>query len=250
MTRAPATSRTVSKPTAVTGARPVDPPRYSSVNLRVNEIRCITTTKEIDKDEIVIAAVKVEGALGGTKERRKLAARAERGEKFSAGKFTKGDRQTYPKTRVLATYEAGGKIGSEPRFYVGALVLIEEDKGAIDQVIDDTVNSVEKEVTAALSTAAATASAAALAGVASGAALGSVVPFVGTAIGAAAGAAVGLAFGEIKAAHADDVFPLKMVELQLAHFPPEPGEIPGSRETVTFKGFKGHYEVTISWAVR
>ncbi len=220
------------------------------MNLRVNEIRCVSTTREIDKDEIVIAAVKVEGALGGTKERRKLAARAERGEQVPAGKFAKGDKQTYPKTRVLASYDAGGRIGPDPRFFLGALILIEKDEGEIGAVINSTVSSVEKQVTNAVSAAAVTATSAALVGISSGAALGTVVPFVGTAIGAAAGAAVGLALGEIKAAHADDVFPLKMVELQLDHFPGEPGEIAGSRQTVTFKGFKGHYEVTISWAVR
>lgn len=227
-----------------------DQPSYSSVILRVHEIRCIDTTKEIDKDEMVLAAVKVEGTLGGSQGRRRLSARAQRGEQLSVGKFTKGHKQTYPKSRPLATYDAGGKIGSDPRFYLGALVLIEEDEGNIGAVINSTVNAVEQQVTSAISTAAGTAAGAALAGVASGAAVGSTVPIVGTAIGAVVGAAVGVALGEIKAAHADDVFPLKRVELELPRFPDEPGEIAGSRQTISFKGFKGHYDVTISWAVR
>jgi hypothetical protein len=230
---------------------PVDQPLYSSVNLRVHEISCINTTKEIlNKDRIVIGAVKVEGALGGTKDERKLAARAERGEHFSAGKFGKGDTQSYPKTHVLASYEPGGRIGSDPRFYFGALILIEEDNDQIETVINSAVNAVEKQVVDAVSKAAVSASTAALAGVASGAAMGSFVPIIGTAIGAAAAAAIGLALGEIKAARADDVFPMKMVELKLTGAPDQPGEIEGSRETVTFKGFKGHYKATISWAVR
>lgn len=229
---------------------PTDQPGFSSVKLRVHEIRCVTTTKEIDRDEIVLAAVKVEGTIGGTKERRQLAARARRGEQLSAGKFAKGDTQTYPKTRVLATYDAGGPIGPDPRYFLGAILVVEKDEGRLDEVIDSTVEAVERQVVTAISTTAATASGAALAGVTAGAAAGSVVPLVGSAIGAAAGAAVGLAFGQIKASRADDVFPLKKVELELAEFPEQPGEIPGSRQTLTFKGFKGHYEVTISWAVR
>jgi hypothetical protein len=230
---------------------PTEQPRYSSVNLRVHEIRCITTTKEIlNKDRIVMAAVKVEGALGGTKDQRKLVARAEKGEQFSAGKFGKGDVQQYPKTHVLASYEPGGRIGPDPRFYLGALILIEEDNDQIEEVINSAVNAVEKQVIDAVSKVAVTATAAALSGVASGAAIGSFVPIIGTAIGAAAGAAVGIALGEMKDARADDVFPLKMVELQLDRVPDEPGEIEGSRKTVTFEGFKGQYKAIISWAVR
>lgn len=232
------------------GAVRADQPRYSTVNLRVHEIRCITTTGELGADNIVLAAVKVEGAVGGTPDRRKLVARAQRGEQLEAGKFTKGDRQAYPKTRVLASYEAGGPIGADPRYFLGALVLIEADRAHIGEVINSTVAAVEQEVVAAVSTVAVTASGAALAGVASGAALGSVVPLLGTAIGAAAGAAVGLALGQIKAARADEVFPLERVELELSHFPSEPGEIPGSRRNVTFEGFKGKYVVEYSWAAR
>ncbi len=240
-------SKTGAKP----AGRPTDRPQYTSVKLRVHEIRCITATKElINKDDIVLAAVKVEGAVGGTNQQRRLVARAQRGEQLKAGKFAKGDTQTYPKTRVLATYDAGGPIGRDPRFFLGALVLIELDEAKIAEVLDRTVDAVEEQVVTAISTTAATAAGAALAGVATGAAVGSVVPLVGSAIGAAAGTALGLAIGELKAARADDVFPLKKVELELSEFPEEEGEIPGSRETVTFKGFKGHYEVTISWAVR
>jgi hypothetical protein len=243
-----------SAPPATAGDRPEkkppDQPHYTEVNLRVNEIRCITSTREVDKDELSLIAIKVEGAVGGTKERRQLAARAGRGELVSAGKFRTGDKETYPKTRVLASYDAGGRIGPDPRFYLGAVVVVEQDGKDVDKLIDSAVDAVDEQVMTAVTAAAGTASAAALAGVASGAAVGSVVPIVGTAIGAAAGAAVGLALGQIKAAHADDVFPPKMVELQLDRFPAEPGEIDGSRETLTFKGFKGHYEVIVSWAVR
>ncbi len=248
--RPAANKPTAKKPATKPSTPRAEQPRYSSVKLRVHEIECVKPTGELGRDELKLAAVKVEGALGGTKEKKKLAARAQKGEQVSAGKFRKGDKQKYPKTRVLATYDAGGPIGSEPRFFLGAVLLVETDEDRMGAVINSTVKSVEKEVVAAISTATATASAAALTGVASGAALGSAVPLVGTAIGAAAGAAVGLALGEIKDAKADDVFPLKKVDLELSKFPAEPGEIPGSRQTLNFKGFKGHYKVTISWAVR
>lgn len=235
---------------AVHGAVRADQPRYSTVNLRVHEIRCITTTGELGADNIVLAAVKVEGAVGGTPDRRKLVARAQRGEQLDAGKFTKGDRQTYPKTRVLATYDAGGPIGADPRYFLGALVFVEADRGRVGEVIAAAVESVEKQVVAAVSTVAVTAAGAALSGMAAGATIGSVVPLFGTAIGTAAGAAIGLAIGEVTRARADEVFPLERVELELSRFPSEPGEIPGSRRNVTFKGFKGHYVVETSWAAR
>lgn len=230
--------------------RLVEQPTYESINLRINEIRCIKTTKEIDRDEIVVAAVKAEGKLESTGGKLKLAARAEAGETHHLGKFKKGDHKKYPKTRVVARFSAGKPRQEWPRYYTAALLLIEEDEGAIGTVVNSAVRSVEKEVKGAITAAASAAAVTTLSAVAAGAAAGSAIPIVGTALGAAAGAAVQLAFSEIKKARADDVFDPKHVQLRLDQFPTEPGEIDGSRKTKTFKGFKGTYKVTYSWAAR
>ena len=79
-------------------------PQYESINLRINEIRCVTTTREIDRDEIVVAAIKAEGSVEVRGGKRKLAGKAKAGENHSLGKFKKGDRQKYPKTKVLARF--------------------------------------------------------------------------------------------------------------------------------------------------
>lgn len=223
---------------------------YSEVKLRVHSIGCKKTTKEIDKDEISLAAIMVEGTVDRAT-RKQLAAQATRGKTLSAGKFSKGHVERWPKTRPVATFAAGGWIGDEPRFFEAALVLIEEDEGKLGQVIGEIIDSIEKEATAALTTVATTAAAAALSGVAAGTAAGTLTfPIVGTAVGAAVGAGVGAAVGAIKAGSADDVFRPKRASLKLDRFPDEPGMIPGSKKTITFKGHKGEYDVTISWAVR
>ncbi len=223
---------------------------YESINLRINEIRCVTTTKEISQDNIVAAAVKAQSALESKGGKMKLAARAEAGDSHDLGKFKKGERKKYPKTRVVARFSPGMAKQEWPRYYVAALLLIEQDEGAIGAVVNSAVKSVEKQVAGAIRTAASAAATTTLSAVAAGAAAGSAIPIVGTALGAAAGVAVKLAFSEIKKARADDVFDPEHVELRLEKFPAEPGEIEGTRKTATFRGFKGVYKVTYSWAAR
>jgi hypothetical protein len=108
---------------------------------------------------------------------------------------------------------------------------------------------VEKELTEAVEKAISTAASSALTGMATGAAVGSAVPLIGPVVGAAAGTAVGLVAAEIKRARKDDVFDPKKVHLPLHRFPSDGGEIQGSKDTVVFKDFQGHYVVTYSWAI-
>ncbi len=221
-------------------------PRFSMVNLRVHEIRCVKTTKEIDRDEIILSAIKTEGKVVGSGNRKKLAAKAEKGKLLDAGKFKKGDVRRYRRPRVLASFKAGSSRSGWPRYYYATLLMIEKDEGAIGTVVNAAVKAVEKEAKAAVTTASSAVATAAMAGLAAG----SSVPLVGTAIGAAAGAAVGMAASAIKKSRQDDVFPPKAIHLRLPKFPRKAGLVASSKKTVVLKGFKGTYRVTYSWAVR
>ncbi len=223
-------------------------PRFATVSLRVNKIECIKTTKEIDRDEIKLAAITTQGQVKASGSKKKLAARAERGEVLDAGKFKNGETRNYRRPREIARFKAGGRDGW-PRYYHATLLMIEEDEGAIGKIVNEAVKSVEKEAAAAISTAAASATSTALAAVLAGSAAGSAVPLIGTAVGAAAGAAVGVAAAPIKKAHEDDVFDPKHIQLRLTAFPRRAGVVEGSRRTAIFRGFKGVYRVTYTWAV-
>lgn len=238
----PTTTQTVSARGRVTNRGAT----FKYVTLRIHKIECVKTTKELDRDEIVLAAVKAEGKIVEQQRKQKLAGKAEKGKIVNAGKFKKGGTRNYRSPEVIARFKAGGSRREWPRYYVAALLMIEKDEGAIGTIVNSAVKSVEKEVTAALSTAA---SGAVLMAAGAGAAAGSVVPLVGTAIGAAAATATTLAFGAIKRARADDVFNPKHVQLRLPKFPGRAGMIDGSKKTVIYKGFKGRYKVTYSWAV-
>jgi hypothetical protein len=224
-------------------------PYFGRVNLRIHEIECVKTTKEVDRDEITIAAIKVEGRLEKSAGKEKLAARAEQGEVLGAGKFKKGDSRRYNPPRTVATFPSGGKDADWPRYYYATLVMIEQDEGAVGTVVNQVVKSVEKEVAEVVSKAVSTVATAALAGLAAGAAAGSAVPLVGTAVGAAVGTSIGLVASEIKKARKDDVFQPENVHLRLERFSDDGGEIEGSKRKAVFRDFQGHYVVTYSWAL-
>jgi len=223
--------------------------RYSFVELRIHAIKCLKSTKEVDQDEITLAAIKVEGSVQATGSKKQLTAKAERGDLLNAGKFKAHEHRNYESPRVVARFAPGGPDAGWPRHYHATLLMIERDQAAIGTIVNAAVKSVEKEAKAAVSKAATAAATAALSSITAGAVAGSAVPLIGTAIGAAAGAAVGLAAKEIKQARKDDVFDPVNVQLSLPGFPPTAGEIPGSRKPARFVGFKGAYAVTYSWAV-
>lgn len=226
-------------------------PDFAQVQLRIHEIECIKTTKEIDRDEMKLAAIKVEGALENSGGKKKLAARAEKGDILDAGKFKKGDTRKYRHPRSVLSFAAGDEDAGWPRYYQATLVLIEEDEGKLGAVINSAVKSVEKEVTVEIEKAAGAAATAIASGLAAGAAAGSAipVPLIGTAVGAAAGTAVGLISAEIKKSRQDDVFNPKSIQLRLERFPSKGGELAGSKDKAVFKGFQGHYVVTYSWSL-
>ena len=234
--------RTVVAPESVT-------PVFGFVNLQLHEVECVQTTKEVDRDEIVLASIKIEGEVDSANGKSRVKGKANKGEQVPVGQFQRGDRKSFKAPKILARFPSGGAHAEWPRYFVAMLLMIEKDEGAIGAVVNSAINSVEKELTLAISTAVATGATSFLAGTAAGAAVGSAVPLVGTAIGAAAGTAVGLALGEIKKSRADDVLETEHLQLRLESFPRQAGEISGSRETRVFKGFKGIYKVTFSWAV-
>lgn len=221
--------------------------RFTKVNLRIHEIDCVKTTKEIDRDEIKLAAIKVEGELKNSGGKRKLAAKAEKGIVLDAGKFKKGDTRRYNPPRTVVTYAAGDQDLDWPRCYYATLLMIEEDEGTIGAIVNSAVKAVEDQVAKEVSKAAATVATSVLAGSALGSAIP--IPGVGTAIGAAAGAAVGAASKAIKKSRQDDVFDPKSIHMELDRFPSAGGEIQGSKKKVSFKDFQGHYVVTYSWSV-
>jgi hypothetical protein len=225
-----------------------DMPYFGMVNLRIHEIECIKSTKEIDLDEIILAAIKVEGKLEKSAGKEKLAARAEKGEVLNAGKFKNGENRRYSPPRTVATIPSGGKDMGWPRYYYATLVMIEQDEGAVGKVVNEVVKSVEKEVAEVVSKAVSTAAVAALSGLAAGAAAGSTIPFIGTAVGAAVGTSIGLVASEIKKARKDDVFQPENVHLRLERFSEDGGQVEEPKRAV-FQGFRGHYVVTYSWAL-
>jgi hypothetical protein len=231
-----------------------DTPRFTKVHLRIHEIECIKTTKEIDQDEITLAAIKVEGELQNSGGKKKLAAKAEKGEVLDTGKFKKGDTRKYNPPRTVLSFAAGDKGDKDvdwPRYYYATLLMIEEDEDTIGTIVNEAVKSVEKGVAEAVARAATTAATTVLSGLAAGAAAGSAVPIplIGSAVGAVAGMAVTSLAAEIKKARKDDVFDPKEVHLELSRFPSKAGEIPESKGKKVFKDFQGHYVVTYSWTI-
>jgi len=225
-------------------------PTFTKVQLRVHEVTCVKTTKEIDRDEIVLAAIQAEGEVVEKAQKKELRAKARKGDVLDVGKFKKGESQKYSKPKVVAEFELGAKELDFPRNFFGMLLMIEKDEGDIGAVVNAAVKAVEKDVTAAITKAATTTVTGLAGGLAAGGAAGSVVPIVGTAIGAAAGAAATAAMNAIKKSRKDDVFPPEVVDLALRSYPKEAGEVAGSKGVANFKAFNGHYKVVYSWSVR
>jgi len=219
---------------------------FHAVELRIHSIHCVKSTKEVDRDEITLAAIQVQGAVEQLGNKRELTAKAESGSPLNAGKFKVGDARNYGEPRIVARFSPGDRNDSWPRHYSAILLMIERDEGAIGEVVSAAVRSVDKEAKAAVAKAVAGTVTTAIA---AGAAAGSALPLVGTAIGTAAGALAGLAMAEIRKAHHDDVFEPEPIHFSLPSFPTSAGEIAGSRKTVGFRGFKGVYQVSYSWAM-
>ena len=218
-------------------------PHHEFVDLLVHSIKCVKSTKEVDRDEIALAAIKIEGKIEESGNKRKLAAKTESGELLRAGKFKNGEDRNYSPPRRAARFAFGASVQGWPRQYQALFILIEKDQGALGAIVAEAVKSVEKQAKDAIAKAATAAAAAALTGVAAGAAAGSVVPLVGTAIGAAAGAAVGAAMAEIKKARQDDVFEPHAANLELE----SASSTADGRKELVFRGFKGVYKITYSW---
>lgn len=226
-----------------------DTPDFKKLHLRVHAIECVKTTKEIDRDEIFLAAIKVEGDLQDAGGKRKLAAKAEQGVLLDAGQFKKGDTRRFNPPRNLASFSAGSRDDDWPRYYYATLLMIEKDEGNLGAVINQAVKSVDKAVSEEVAKAAAKAATSYLSYMASGAAVGTAIPLVGQAVGAAAGLAVKSVATEIKKSRKDDVFRPEEVHLELERAPRVAGQITDSRGKATFKDFNGHYIVTYSWSI-
>lgn len=243
------------KTSGTTPAPRATPPKhltFTKVELRIWEINCIKTTKELDKDEIILSAVQTEGRLSGEKGKFRVQGRARAGKTLAAQKFRKGDRAAFKPPELIAQFPLGEEGDKWPRSFFAVLVMIEKDEGAIGVCLNRVISVVDKELVKTITEKAAeeasTAIASTLATVGVGAAIGGlVVPLVGPLIGSAAGKAVSAALDEIKKAKADDVFPRQDIGHQMHKYPTKAGEI--IRKTANFKAFKGHYRVVYSWVV-
>lgn len=224
---------------------------FKKIELRIREIICVKTTKELDKDEIILSSVETQGKLSGKQDKFKVKAKARAGKTIDAGKFRKGDKESYLPPKLIAQFPLGERGDKWPRNYFAVLVMVEKDEGAIGTCLERVINAVDDELVEAVTEKVAEEAGRAITATATaigiGAAAGVIVPLVGPLIGAAAGKAVSKALEEIKKAKADDVFPRHRILYSLEEYPIEEGEI--HRATANFKGFKGHYRVVYSWVI-
>jgi len=225
--------------------------RYA--NLRIHQVKCVKTTKEIDKDEIVLCGIETSGEVVMKRNKKSLKGKAREGKRISVGKFKKRTVKNYKNPKVVARLNLGSRKADWPRNYIASILMIEKDEGQIGKIVNSVVKAIDKQVTKAVvkiaSGAATAAAGSALSAIGAGAAAGSVVPLVGTAVGAAAAAAVAAGFSVIKKARADDVFPPKRLKLKLNKHPSRKGQVSGSKKKVTFRGFGGVYTVLYSWSI-
>ena len=224
-----------------------------TVNLRIHTIECVKTTKEIDRDEIVLTVVQSMGAVENQRGENVLVGKSTRGGTIDAGKFKKGVKQRYRPAKTIAQFPLGDRSGDWPRYFPATLLLIEQDREPIGQVVAAVIDAIDDKLVRAVRKAVTTVATQALAGLAAssgvGASVGSVVPLVGTAIGAAAGAAIAAGLAAIEKSRDNDVFPAKSIQLELDASPSKQGVITGSKKTATFSAFKGEYKVVYSWSV-
>lgn len=223
---------------------------YSRVVLELRSVECVDTTKEIDKDEMVLVgiasnAIRRANGKAGTK----TDVRA----KIALGKFKKGTKRTFDDPKTIASFVYGGAQADWPRTYPAALLLVELDENKIGTLAAKVADAIDEELAEKLGEAAATAAATLAAGAAgaigAGAAAGSVIPVIGTAVGAAVAGGVVASVSAIKKAKLDDAFPPKAVPLELRHAPAAAGEVPDTRQKHVLSAHGGTYEVVTVWSV-
>jgi hypothetical protein len=218
---------------------------HQKVVLRLHSIECVKTTKEVDRDEMVLVGIATNVALRRGQAKAESAVR----QKLALGKFKKGSKETYRKPKALASFAFGGDEAGWPRSYPAALLLIEKDEGKIGAIAAEVADAIDDKVADTLRQAAEAVAIGAGAAIAAGAAAGSVIPVVGTAAGAAVAAGVMAASSAIKKAKGDDVFPPRSVALDLRRSPDKKGEVAGGRETHVLSAHRGTYKLVTSWAV-
>jgi hypothetical protein len=217
---------------------PKNPLGLKSISLCICEVACVKDTAELGGgDEMVFEGITVAAEVS---EEKKPKGKAKQGARLSIGKIKSGEVRRYPSPPVIARIPIGDERLPWPRVYMAAFVPIELDgkntSGALlAQIIEKLDATVEKAAAEGMATLAATAGAIL--------AVGAPVPLVAVAAAAVAVAAK-LTFGEIKRAQQEDIFEPMMVDEELSGYPKAHGELPGSRKTVSFSGFKGIYRVT------
>lgn len=216
-------------------------PRNASVQLCLNQIKCLDDTREIDQDEIAFGGV----AIGPDGTVKKV------NEQQVPVKFKRaGDVYTFNPPHTLHTYD----LLSAPAYPLGLvfeLALSEKDNGGFASFLEELWKSVKAHVDAILVAVGAAAGAAV--GAQIGGSIGTLAGPIGTIIGLALGAIVGGIVGIIINSFKDDIFSPQELALALAGPTATFGDdrdLTSNTESRDFIGHGGHYRVSYSWKLK
>jgi hypothetical protein len=70
-------------------------PRFRNVNLRIHKVTCVKTTKEIDKDEIVVTAIKTVGKVENKHGKKRVAGKSYKGKSTEFISYYKNIKQIF-----------------------------------------------------------------------------------------------------------------------------------------------------------
>ncbi len=234
----------------IPGSRPSESkrPEFQSLQLLIHEVVCEKTTRElVAKDDIKLAGIETLTEVSIKDGQKLLKAKARKGSILAAGKFRKGDAETFRNPKVLAEIPLGPRGGEWPREFSATVLMAEMDGDKLGPIVALIVDAIDDEVGKAVAGAATSLAA----GILAGSAVGSLVPIpvVGTVAGAVAGAVTAGVTSALKKAQAPDVFPPERAKFALDAYPSAAGPVADSRKTLHFEGHGGVYRVVCSWCV-
>lgn len=198
-------------------------PALHKLELRIHRVKCVDETSELGSDEIYLAGTSVDESGDALK----IA-------QFKVRSFDDGDVKTYVPPRQFHWFNLneGTKY---PKSYFVTLVLAEVDFGGLADYVNKLLDLIRSKVTAYLAAAI-------------GGAIGASGGPIGILIGMAVGAAVGWIFDQLKGLFADEVFKPVTVSAVIPSLTSRwAGKADSAEQTVDYRGFGGHYQVTYDW---
>lgn len=222
------------------------PPAPNFLRFYVHEIACDDDTRELDKDEITLAGVQLDGDAPSTSSY-PTDATLLTFDPYDAGTFKTGDRKPYSPPRRLCSFPLDASTGY-PHYFSANLVLAEIDNGGLADFIEELYAAIAVNVAAIITAAGVAIGAAIASGAAAGSLLGSIGGPIGTVIGVVVGLIVGALVGALAASLRDEIFsPFPAECFLLDPYGGFNGQSSTPVETTTFTGFGGSYDVTYSW---